>query len=611
MPQLGGHSESDGYSFSSGYTIGYGRFNNSLTVGWNRSRSLTSNYFTNGAANPALTAGIHVGNSTIYNNPFYYGVPSLSITGGLSGLSNTSPVSSVNQTISLSENARWRRKTHNLQFGFDFRRIHADSIGTGGDLGSFTFSGFATENPLLQSCNPSTDAQGCREYAGSGSSIADFLIGLPQNSNITAGLNKIYLRGNSWDWFATDDWRARANVSFQFGMRWEYFSPYSEKYNRLVNLNVAGIGGSLAVSTVCATAAPAGSPAGACAAVQPGSLVKPDKALFSPRIAIAWTPRLKFTKNIVVRSSYGINYNTGQYSRFANSLAFQQPFSVTQKNVQSSNGTNSGCTLANMTLTNGFGCDTQVTQSSYAVDPNYRLGMVQVYNLGIQKTLPQGVVLNIDYTGSHANNLDMLRAPNRTASSLILPSVGQFNYEDSLGYLRSNSLLVNFRERMHKGVSLGGTYKYSHSIDDASSVGGSGNSIAQDDQDLNAEESNSSFDQRHSLTGNYLLEPPIGPNRAFLNKGGFWSHALDGFRISGAFTFATGGFATPSYSLTAQEIASGAPSSLRPNRNAAASRSRAREACCTGSIRRRSPHRRSAPMARRRAIRSSCREQYR
>jgi hypothetical protein len=350
-------------------------------------------------------------------------------------------------------------------------------------------------------------------------------------------------------------------------MRWEYFSPYSEKYDRLVNLNVTGIGSTLAVSTVCGTAAPAGSPAGVCAAIEPGTLVHPDKDLYSPRIAVAWTPRFKFTKNTVVRSSYGINYNTGQYARFATSLAFQQPFSVTQKNVQSSGGTSSGCTLANMTLANGFNCDTQVTQSSYAVDPNYRLGMVQVYNLGIQRTLPQGIVLNVDYTGSYAGNLDMLRAPNRTPSGLIVPTVGQFTYEDSLGYQRSNALAVNARERMHKGVSLQATYTYSHSIDDASSVGGTAGTIAQNDQDLGAEESNSSFDRRHVLSGNFIFEPPIGPNRAFLNKGGFWSHALDGFNVSGNFTFASGGWATPSYSLTAQEISAGAPSSLRPNRN--------------------------------------------
>jgi hypothetical protein len=52
-----------------------------------------------------------------------------------------------------------------------------------------------------------------------------------------------------------------------------------------------------------------------------------------------------------------------------------------------------------------------------------------------------------------------------------------------------------------------------------------------------------------------------------LSKGGFWSKALDGFSISGDFTFATGTYYTPNYQLTVQETASGSKDSLRPNRN--------------------------------------------
>ncbi len=55
-----------------------------------------------------------------------------------------------------------------------------------------------------------------------------------------------------------------------------------------------------------------------------------------------------------------------------------------------------------MTLNHGFGCSTQTTQSNFGVDPNYHLGMVQVYNFGIQRSIPFGIVLNVDYTGAYA-----------------------------------------------------------------------------------------------------------------------------------------------------------------------------------------------------------------
>jgi len=550
-PLLSGKTATDGYNVSSSYTVGYGRLNSTATLTWNRSNSQTTNEFTNGSANPAVDAGVFVGTPTIYTNPFYFGVPTIGITGGLASLTDTSPANTVNQTLSFTDFVAWSHRRHNMRFGVDFRRIHADSIGAGGGLGSFTFSGFATQ---------STSGAG-------GSAFADFLLGLPQQTKISAGLNKIYLRGNAWDWYAQDDWRARANLTFNYGLRWEYFSPYSEKYGRLVNLNVMGAGPSLAVSTVCAAAAPSGTPSSACHSVAPGTLVKPDKTMFSPRLALAWQPKFSWTKSTVVRASYGINYNTGQYARFASNMAYQQPFYLTQTNTQSTAGTNTGCTLQNMTLNHGFNCSQQTTQSTFGVNPNYRLGMVQAYNLGIQRTLPQGVVLNIDYTGSHAGNLDIVRAPNRTPTSVLNPSVTQFNYEDSLGFQRSNALAINIRNRMHKGIALGVRYTYGHSIDDASSVNGTGNFIAQNDLDLAAEESNSSFDRRHQLTGTFVIEPPFGPNRAFFNKGGVWSKILDGYSISGNYTFATGGWTTPVYSLTPQEIAAGAPSSLRPDRD--------------------------------------------
>jgi hypothetical protein len=573
-PMLGGSSVSNGYNFSSSYTVGYGRINSTSTLGWNRSRSQTVNYFTNGPSNPALQlgSGIEVGNSSIYGNPFYYGIPSISMSGvtGVSGLSDTTPSDSINQTISFSEMISYSHKKHNMRYGFDFHRIHADSIGGTNVLGSFTFTGFVTQAATPPACttnNNPISATNPNPTCENGSAIADFLIGQPQQSAITASPNKIYLRGNSWDWYAQDDWRAKSNFTVSYGLRWEYFSPYEEKDNRLVNLQVTGSGNSLGIQNVCGS----GCELATSQFGTPASLVNPDKAMYSPRVAVAWSPKYKWTKNTVVRSGYGINYNTGAYAGFAKNLSYQQPFSTTQTNTLTSPNSITTCTPANMSWntvyqnSTGFNCSGQKVQSNFGVNPNYRLGMVQSYNLGIQRTLPQGVVLNIDYIGAYAGNLDIVRKPNRTATGIANPNSDQFSYEDSLGYQRSNALSVSARERMHKGISLQAAYTYSHSIDDASSVGGSGNFTAQDDTRLGAEESNSSFDRRHSLNVSFILEPPFGPNRAFLNKGGVWAKILDGYSISGTFTTATGGFASPQYTGLSAEVEVGA-NYLRPNR---------------------------------------------
>jgi hypothetical protein len=175
-------------------------------------------------------------------------------------------------------------------------------------------------------------------------------------------------------------------------------------------------------------------------------------------------------------------------------------------------------------------------------------------------------VMNVGYNGSLGGNQDMVRAPNHTTNSVTTSNAQAFTYEDSVGYSRQNSLAVNVRKRMQKGISVQATYTYGHSIDNASSIGGGGQTTVQDDQRLDLEESNSAFDVRHRVSGNWVMELPFGPNRLLLAKGGFWSKALDGFSISGDYTFASGTFDTPRYNSTSAQIAAGGTYTLRPDR---------------------------------------------
>ncbi len=564
---LGGTSESNGYGITAGYTIGYGRFTNNASVNWNRSHGMTQNYFTNGALNPATEAGVLVGNSTIQTNPFYYGVPSLSFggTNAPSGLTNTAPADTINQTISFSDFVSWSHKKHNMRFGTDIRRVHADSIGGAQSsllgvapvtpLGAFSFTGYATQNPEATACTASATTT-CPVLPASGAAFADFLLGMPQQAAVQAGLYKVYLRANVWDWYAQDDWRAKANLTLNYGLRYEYFSPYVEKYDHLVNLAHNANFTEVAPVEPGQTSTLSGS--------YPRSLVNPDRNMFSPRFGFAYRPTPKIFKETVVRGGYGINFNTGQYATIAKYMANQPPFAITQTNLAGQQGCGA---YGSFTLAGAFNCSTATVLNNFGANVNYRLGHVQIWDLDIQQTLPMGIVLNIGYNGSKGGNLDMVRAPNRTATGVLNDGAQPFAYEDSLGYSRFEALRLNLRKRMQKGIALGATYQYGHSIDNASSIGGTAQRVAQNDQDLNAEEGNSSFDIRQKLTGNWVFELPFGPNRAFLSRGGFWSKALNGFSVSGDFTFATGSYYTPQYQLTVQEASTGTGNTLRPDRD--------------------------------------------
>jgi len=576
---LGGATESGGNSLNLGYTIGYGRLSNNASVTWNRLNAETRNYFTDTANNPSATAGVSVPNASggFADPRFYNGLAQISIA-SFTGLSNTQPSETINQTISFSDFVSWRHKKHNMRYGLDIRRVHNDEIGGNNPLGSFSFTGYATSSPTAKATGTGGQT--------SGDGFADFLLGLPQSTGIQAGLYKTYLRENVYDWYVQDDYRVASSVTLSYGLRYEYFGPYTEKNGRLVNLT--GINGAAPVTTGIGCVTPNGTtyPTNAgtvtCAAGGRPSLVNPDRAMFAPRFGFAYRPKFapKLLKDTVVRGGYGINYNTGQYAVFARSLSHQEPFSVTQSNdvptptTANPNPTATGCTTttttstANMTLANGFNCSTgEALQNNYAVDPNYRLGMVQVYNLNIQRTIPLQIVLNIGYNGAKGSHLDVVGSPNGTPSGTTTPGVAPFDYEEAAAWSHSNQLVISAQKRQQKGIALGATYTYQHAIDNASGVGGSVGSPVQNLFNLNAEKGNSSFDQRHSLTGTWLLELPFGPNRAFFNKGGVSSRLLDGFSLSGTFTFATGNYLTPEYSGNEAEASSGNVYQQRPNRN--------------------------------------------
>ena len=577
---LSGASQSDGYNLGFGYIVGRGRFNNNASITWNRSNALTRNYFTNTQNNPAAAAGITLPSTGVLGAQpnFYNGVPSLSIENFLS-VNNTNPQDNIGQTISLSDQVSYRHKKHNMRFGVDVRRVHQDYVGGGTPLGSFTFTGFNTESPTdrgLTTSTTGTTGTPATGQAASGSAFADFLLGLPQQTQIQAGLAKIYLRENVLDWYANDDFRVANGLTINGGLRYEYFGPFNEKNGRLVNLTGVS-SGTNSVGCVTPNGVSVQTSAGllTCAQGPTSSLLNSDRAMYSPRFGLAYRPHFlpRLTKETVIRAGYGINFNTSQFSSFARSLSYQAPFAAAQNNVLSTATNQTGCEAAtatsnsNLTLANGFSCSTKLFQNTYAVNPNYRLGYVQVYNADIQRTLPWGVVLNVGYNGSHGGDLNVTRAPNHTSTSVTTPNAVAFTYQDSVGASTFNALTINVQKRLQKGIQLAAKYQYAHSIDDASSFGGAAStSSIQNDADLHAERANSSFDVRHQLTGSWLYELPVGPNRAFLNKGGLASKLLDGFSLSGTYTLASGTYFTPSYQSTAAQIAAGGTYTLRPDR---------------------------------------------
>lgn len=141
-----------------------------------------------------------------------------------------------------------------------------------------------------------------------GNAFADFLVGVPSNFTQSSG-QPFYLRNRYTGLFVQDSWRARSNLTFNFGLRWEYIMPFWEKYNQLQTI----IPGKQSVLYPNA-------PGGLLVSGDPGipSTISPSKGKnFAPRLGLAYSPG--FDHGILhgifggsgkssIRASYGIFY---------------------------------------------------------------------------------------------------------------------------------------------------------------------------------------------------------------------------------------------------------------------------------------------------------------
>jgi hypothetical protein len=216
--------------------------------------------------------------------PQFLGVENIVFPSFVMGLPITNETQ-INNTLYLSDTVSKVIGLHTLKFGGQF---HIDQVNEHPNAtfnGTFNIDGTET-----------------------GSAFADFLIGVPSNFTQSSG-QPFYLRNRYAGLFAQDSWRARTDLTLNFGLRWDFIMPFWEKYNQIQTI----IPGRQSVLYP-------GAPGGLVVPGDPGipSTISPSKAdNFAPRIGIAYAPRFGdgLLREIFgdsgkssVRASYGIFY---------------------------------------------------------------------------------------------------------------------------------------------------------------------------------------------------------------------------------------------------------------------------------------------------------------
>jgi hypothetical protein len=475
-------------SFAYRRTI-HARFFVNLSATYSRQRDELNPFFAN-RRNIAAEAGI-TGNN---QDPANWGPPSLTFASGIAPLFDAQSSLTRNQTMAYNADAFYNRGGHNLSFGAVHRRQQFNVLSQQDPRGSFAFNGTAANND-----------------------VAAFLLGIPDTSSIAFGNADKYLRATITESFFNDDWRVNPGLTFNYGVRWEYWTPASEKYGRLVN---------------------AGGP------------LQPDRNNIAPRFGFSWRPLV--ASSLVVRGGYGIYYDTSIYQPIAMQMAQQAPLS---KSIRVAN-----TAATPLTLANGF--PGGAASALFAADPNFRAGYSQNWQLSLQRDLPWALQITASYNGIKGTRAQQQVLPNTFPTGSIEPS--GYAYLSSNGNSIRHAGTLQVRRRLRAGLTAQLSYTWAKSIDNAA-LGGrnqGGPLVAQNWLDLRAERSRSQFDQRHVITAMTQYTTGMGMKGSALANG--WkARAIRDWTLSTQINAATGLPLSPIFLAAVR--GTGVSGSLRPD----------------------------------------------
>src|SRR3984957_18609516 len=252
--------------------------------------------------------------------------------------------------------------------------------------------------------------------SGTGDDIAGLLIG---GLGAFAAHDQTFLgatTGRRWKLFrpfVQDNWRVTPNLTVNLGFAWALATPETEVANRQANFDVASLKWFV----------PNGSPALAgctvCVATDGRAGIQFDKTGLEPRVGFAWKPM--GSDKTVVRGGYGIIHDSA-WNQGGQGLWQNPPYyAEVDTGGLCATPTSTGCGLSNgFLVAAGTPSSTPVAGGAVLSSPvnpllytgtiqsenrNFKQGVIQQFNLNVERQLPGNVVLTVGYGGSRSAHI--------------------------------------------------------------------------------------------------------------------------------------------------------------------------------------------------------------
>jgi hypothetical protein len=471
------------------------------------------------------------------------------------GPDRASYFSDVENAEELQAHMTWLRGVHSLKTGFDFTFMTFNVFRPERPAGSYSFGRTFTQGP-----DPLTAG------STSGFSVATFLLGAPTGGQITADPT-LAASQRYYAWYFQDDWKLMRNLTLNLGIRWEYQTPWTDRFNQLAFFDPNATEPNTGQKGILKFVGRDGNSR---------YQSDPDRNNFAPRAGLSW----EFMKDTVVRAGYGLFYFPGSGGIGAGASDLGSGFLASTgiflgQPPAAPNTPPAGATLSNpfqagflIPPTTGVGGGVTTMFRSWVTPYNHQ------WNLNIQRSLKAGLIVEIAYVGSRGQRIWVNRARNAVSTEFLslgpglnelvanpffgkIPGIGAsrnvrrsqllkpFPHYDSVTRFRDpvgDSIYHGMTARVEKqwehGLMFQASYTGSKLIDNVQERFGAGTSFI-DPNNLSRSRSLSEDDRPQLLVINYVYALPFGSGRKWLGDG--WARRVVGnWDVSGITTLASG-----------------------------------------------------------------------
>ena len=466
------------------------------------------------------------------NDPALWGMPDFEI-GGSNGFQGTGTWANGNSqaqnTYQITDNLSWFRGRHNLKVGVDIRRYQINDQQKPQNIrGGFNF-----DDQL------------------SGFAYANFLLGYPSDASLAIARPNAYPRSTQQGYYFQDEFKVSQKITLTYGLRYEYQSPWVEKFNRMFTFdpstgNMVTAGTTVPTDLVPAVAATLPIVSASEAGIPTKSLMYSDKNNWSPRVGLALRPF--GNDQTVVRLGYGMF--TSMWPGLLALNATGGPWQSTQSFYIVNNQPTIQFPAPFTTTSEYSGL-----QSISSLNPRFPHERSQQWNVSVGRQIWK-TAIDIGYVGTKTKNIPFTQDLN-----LLQPSTTPFDptnlpYQlfSSVGYTQTGAssiyhgLTIKADRRVTRGLNFNANYTWAKAITDAD-LRNYATGFDQNQYNRRLERGDDPNIRRQILVFSYIYELPFGKGRPLLtNASPFLNQVVSGWQVAGITTMATGPRISASFS---------------------------------------------------------------